>query len=125
MSASPQTHVLWHGTTRHRAESIRENGPDPTFREPGGQPDPEDIGGFSAAPPEVVCLTGTPADVARAKDKLFPNEGGPAILEVEVPEDVYQLAIHAEGGEVRFQPGDGLEELLELWPDLPKRVILT
>jgi hypothetical protein len=92
--------------------------------EPGGQPDPEDIAGFSTALPEVDCPTGNPKVAAWGKAKLFPNEGGPAILEIEVPDGIYQLAIHAEGGEVRFQLGNGLEELLQHWANLTKRIKL-
>lgn len=122
--AGTQGRILQHGTTRQRAEAILQHGPDPYFREPGGQPDPPDVAGFSTALPGVDCLTGTPEAAARGKDNLFPNEGGPAILEIEVPDDVFQLAVHAEGGEVRFQPGDGLEELRQRWPDLAKRIQL-
>ena len=32
-----------------------------------------------------ICSTGTPDTAARNKAELFPNEGGPAILEVAVP----------------------------------------
>jgi hypothetical protein len=41
--------------------------------------------------------------VASGKARLFPNEGGPAILEIEVPESIVRLA--DLGGEVRFEPG--------------------
>jgi hypothetical protein len=55
---------------------------------------------------------------------LFPDEGGPAILEIEVPEEIIAL-----GGdlleEVRFEPGSGLEELLAAWPTLAKRILLS
>src|SRR5262245_6886603 len=115
---------LRHGTTRRRAEAIRLHGPDPNFKEPGGQPDPADIAGFSTALANVDCLTGNPEDIARRKSKLFPDEGGPAILEIEVSETICQLAIRADGGEVRFQPEYGLAELRERWPDLHKKIEL-
>ncbi len=58
---------------------------------------------------------------ARNKNLLFPNEGGPVILEIEVPESLVGKA--DIGGEVRFEPGFGLEELLAAWPSLPKRIL--
>jgi hypothetical protein len=53
---------------------------------------------------------------------LFPDEGGPAILEFEVPEEIARLADDT-GGELRFIPGFGLEELFQAWPSLPKRIV--
>lgn len=123
MAGSPQAHVLWHGTTRERAESIRDNSPDAKYQEPGGQIDPADIGGFSTAVPGVDCPTGNPRAAALGKANLFPDEGEPVILEIEVPDDVFRRAIRVQGGEVRFQPGDGLEELRQCWPSIPKRII--
>lgn len=67
---------------------------------------------------------------ARNKHVLFPNEGGPAILEVGVP--AWILAIHyadpiavglARRGEIRFEPESGLNELRAEWHTLTKRVI--
>jgi hypothetical protein len=76
------------------------------------------------------CGTGTPEQVARDKHSLFPDEGGPAILEVEVPERIMQV-LYAEpiarglsrSGKIRFDPESGLNELLAEWPNLSKRVI--
>jgi hypothetical protein len=65
---------------------------------------------------------GSPAAYAAGKARLFPNEGGPAILEVEVPEWIVRLA-SATGGEIRFEPGYGLEELLAAWDSLTKRIL--
>ena len=110
--------VLRHGTTRRRADSILRNGPDPKFMEPGST-DP--ARGFSTCPPDGPMSVGTPEQYAVGKARNFPNEGGPAVFEVEVPEEIIELAIDA-GGEVRFEPGFGLEELLKSWPQLQKRV---
>jgi hypothetical protein len=110
---------LRHGTTRQRAEAIRQHGPDAGFVEPGGL---DRADGFSTCPAAGPYPVGSPSDYARGKARLFPNEGGPAVLEVEVPESIVRLGIDA-GGEVRFQPGYGLEELLDAWPALPKRVL--
>lgn len=67
---------------------------------------------------------------ARNKDVLFPNEGGPAILEVSVPAWIMALlyadplaAGLARGGEIRFEPESGLDELRTEWHNLKKRVI--
>jgi hypothetical protein len=115
---------LRHGTTRRRAEAILLHGPDPKFREPGGQPDPPDIGGFSTAVSGVDCVTGNPDEVAVRKSRLFPDEGGPAIVHMEVPRSVCELAINVGSGEIRFQPGYGLAELLDCWADLQKTIEL-
>jgi hypothetical protein len=64
-----------------------------------------------------------PEDYARGKARLFPKEGGPAIVEVDVPDAIVALGFHP-GGEVWFGPGFGLEELLAAWPALGKRVVV-
>jgi hypothetical protein len=54
---------------------------------------------------------------ARNKHALFPNEGGPAILEVSVPAWIMAILFAdaiaaglARGGEIRFAPGTHLED---------------
>lgn len=67
---------------------------------------------------------------ARNKHALFPDEGGPAILEVRVPAWI-MAAIYADpvaaglarSGEIRFEPESGLNELRAEWHNLTKRVI--
>jgi hypothetical protein len=67
---------------------------------------------------------------ARDKDALFPDEGGPAILEFIVPAWIMAI-LHsdpiaggiARGGEIRFEPESGLHELRAEWHNLTKRVI--
>jgi hypothetical protein len=122
--------IVQHGTTLQRARSIQANGPDPNYREPGtGRSPPAE--GFSTVigdgPP---CGTGTPETAARNKAALFPDEGGPAILEVSVPAWIMELlyadpiaAGLARSGEIRFEPESGLNELRVEWRNLPKRVI--
>lgn len=109
---------LHHGTTKQRAEAILRNGPNPNFKEPGGF-DP--AGGFSTARPEGPFPTGSPEILAHGKAAIFPDEGGPAIIEIEVPESI--VAVADLESEVRFIPGFGLEELLTIWADLSKRII--
>jgi hypothetical protein len=70
---------------------------------------------------EGRTLTVPPDAVAAGKAQLFPNEGGAAIVEIEVPQSIVQKA--DLGGEVRFEPGYSLEELLAAWPSLPKRIL--
>ena len=110
--------TLWHGTTRSRGEAIVRNGPDPSYREPNSE---NPVEGLSAAPPGGPYLQGDPAIIARGKSVLFPGEGGPVILEFAVSEDIAALADFVV--EVRFMPGFGMEELLNIWPQLPKRLI--
>jgi hypothetical protein len=76
------------------------------------------------------CGTGTPEVAARNKHVLFPDEGGPAILEVCVPAWIMAIlyadpiaAGLARSGEIRFEPESGLNELREEWQNLPRRVI--
>src|SRR5437870_3528221 len=110
---------LRHGTTRQRADAILQNGPDPNYQEPGGLDYAE---AFSTARIQGPYPYGSPETVAAAKAQLFPNEGGPAIIEIEVPESIVRKADLS--GEVRFEPGFGLEELLATWPSLPKRILV-
>jgi hypothetical protein len=122
--------ILHHGTTLHRALSIEANGPDPLFREPGtGQGPPAE--GFSTVIGDGrPCETGTPDEVARGKNVEFPQEGGPAILEVIVPAWIMEI-LHSDffsaglalNGEIRFEPQSGLNELRTEWQNLTKRVI--
>jgi hypothetical protein len=100
-----------------RAEHILQNGPDPK-RVVGG----DAAYGLSTAPVIGPYPLGAPEDYARGKARLFPQEGGPAILEVEVPQSIVARAVHPEG-EIWFGPGFGLEELLAAWPQLSKTVV--
>lgn len=118
MTAGEPVIVLRHGTTRTRAEAVIRSGPDPNFKEPGDTVGAE---GFSTARLQSSYPYGSPDSVAAAKARLFPNEGGPAIIEMEVPQSIVEKA--DLGGEVRFDPGYGLEELLAAWPSLKKRLL--
>ena len=95
------------------------DGPNPGFREPG---ELTTAGGFSMARPAGPFGLGQPEAIARAKAAIFPQEGGPVILEIDVPDDVVRRATDVID-EVRFEPGSGLEELLQVWPSLPKRIL--
>lgn len=129
MTLDPPT-ILHHGTTLHRALIIEEHGPDPLYKEPGtGQLPPAE--GFSTVIGDGrPCKTGTPEQAARKKSSLFPTEGGPAILEVVVPAWIMAILYAdplaswmAKGGEIRFEPDSGLNELRTEWKNLTKRII--
>jgi len=116
--------ILLHGTTRKRAEMIAAEGPDPDFREPDGARAESfstylESGPFVLAPPEKY---------ARDKAALFPDEGGPVILKVDVPDDIIALAVDEayfplSQGIVQFDEGAGLEQLRAAWSTLQKQVL--
>jgi hypothetical protein len=114
--------VLLHGTTFDRANRLLKEPPDPDFVEPGGGPS---AGSFSASLEAGPFPLGTPEMYALAKAKNFPAEGGPAILGVDVPDDIISLAVDEvylplSQGVVQFEAGAGLEELRAAWPGLAK-----
>ncbi len=100
-------------------------GPDPDFTEPGGGARAE---GFSACLESGPFPLGTPQEYARRKAADFPNEGGPVILAVDVPDAIIASAVDERffplsQGVVQFDEGAGLEELLAVWSTLPKRIV--
>lgn len=115
--------ILLHGTTRQRAESILQHGPNPRYHEAGGQPNED---GFSMNVEGGPIYFGHPGDYARGKAKEFPDEGGPVILIVDVPDDIIERAANEwfplNQGLVQFDPGAGLEELAAAWPNLAKAI---
>jgi hypothetical protein len=117
--------ILLHGTTRWRAERILRDGPEVRFREPGGQ-SWED--GFSLCLEAGPFPFGSPEQYARGKANEFPDEGGPVILMVDVPEDVIALTINdwfpLSQGLIQFDRSSGLEELLSAWQNLEKRIVV-
>ena len=115
--------ILLHGTTRVRAERILQQGPDPRFQEPGGQAWDD---GFSLYVEAGPFLFGRPEAYARGKASQFPDEGGPVVLAVDVPDDIVQRAVNdwfpLSQGLVQFDLGAGLEELVASWPTLAKEI---
>lgn len=113
--------ILLHGTTRRRVEQILKFGPNPRFREPGGYPSED---GFSMYLETGPFLFGTPEEYARGKAKEFPDEGGPVILVIDVPDEIVQKAASdwfpLSQGLVQFDPGSGLEELAAAWAAVAK-----
>ena len=115
--------ILLHGTTRLRAESIVQDGPNARFHEPGGQAWRD---GFSMNLEAGPFLFGGPEDYARGKDREFPSEGGPVILAIDVPDEIVLRAVSdwfpLSQGLVQFDPGAGLEELAAAWTTLAKEI---
>ena len=118
---------LHHGTTLWRAQRIVASGPDPNFVEPHG---PQAEFFCTAYANSSLRYLGHPEDYARLKATNFPTEGGPVILEIDVPSWIVDVVLAdsigsdlARSGEVRFEPGAGLDELLREWPNIPKRII--
>lgn len=115
--------ILLHGTTRVRAEQILRHGPKPHFQEPGGQAWED---GFSMNTQAGPFHFGRPEDYARGKAREFPDEGGPVILAVDVPDDIVQRAVNdwfpLDQGLIQFDLGAGLEELIAAWPSLAKEI---
>jgi hypothetical protein len=130
LTTEPSPSILHHGTTLRRARAIEANGPDPSFREPGSGHLPPAEGFSTVIGDGRTCGTGTPRMAALQKDILFPDEGGPAILEVSVPAWIMAI-LYADpiatalacSGEIRFDPESGLNELRAEWHKLTKRVI--
>jgi hypothetical protein len=125
LTPEPSAFVLHHGTTLRRARTIEANGPDPTFREPGSEHFPPAEGFSTVIGDGRLCATGSPEMAA-----LFPDEGGPTILEISLPQWIMAIVYSdpiaaglARGGEIRFDPESGLNELRAEWHNLTKRVI--
>jgi hypothetical protein len=109
----------------HRAQQLEAGGPDPDFIEPGGT---SRAGAFSTYLESGPFPFGTPAEYAHGKAAAFPNEGGPAILKVDVPANIIALAVDEEyfplsQGLVQFEEGPVLEALRAVWPTLSKQIL--
>jgi hypothetical protein len=65
---------------------------------------------------------GSPSAIAIDKATVYPNEGGPAILRMQVPSNLVEKA-NDFGGEIRFDPGAGLEELQQNWSSISTEII--
>ena len=107
-----------HGTTR-----ILQLGPDPRYQEPGGSAWND---GFSMYVEAGPFLFDSPEVYARRKAGHFPNEGGPVILRVDIPDEVLESVdsdlYPLSQGLVQFDEGAGLEELLAAWASLTKEI---
>src|SRR5690348_13789026 len=80
---------LLHGTTRTRAERIIQHGPDVHFIDPGGVGTAENFSFTAEGTPSAV---GDSLTYARGKAVAFPNELGPAVIAVDVPEEIVRMA---------------------------------
>ena len=81
--------ILLHGTTRQRALKIMQAGPDPNFREPNGA---DVADGFSTCFEQGPFPLGRPEAYACGKAAQFKEESGPALLAVDVPDEIIDLA---------------------------------
>ncbi len=115
--------ILVHGTTRVRARQIEATGPDPDFIEPGSGTKAENFSTYLEQGPFLLL---PPEAYACGKAAAFPQEGGPVILAVDVPDDIIALAVDEffplSQALVQFDPGRGLEELRAAWPTLRKEI---
>lgn len=108
--------ILIHGTTRKRAEKIVSEGPNPDFREP--LPHSDELAGPRAESFSTYLEFGPftlspPEEYARHKFSQFPDEGGPVILMVDVPDEIIALAVDEDyfplsQGVVQFDKGAGV-----------------
>jgi hypothetical protein len=107
------------------------SGPDANYREPHGTT----ADGFSTTLANGPTDLGSSEDYAKRKAVNFPAEGGPAILAIELPDDLADAMIAGlgeliagkalnVGSEIRFEPGGGLEQLHAAWHNLTRTVIL-
>lgn len=137
---------LLHGTTRDRADGILRVGPDIDFIEPGGGAVPAENVSFTLG--DSATSLGEATTYAREKARNNPSEGGPAVVAVDVPDDIvraaavehleayrtYGLSIEYDGnaavaelvaltgGYVQFDRGPALTELLAAWGALTKEI---
>jgi hypothetical protein len=130
LTPAPSIIILQHGTTLKRAWEIEAHGPNPNYAEPNSGGRRYDPPGFSTARLDRPFGVGTPEQYARSKSANFPDEGGPVILEIEVPLEIIEiLESHPdardamESGDTLFDPAFGIKELRAEWPKLIKRVI--
>jgi hypothetical protein len=125
-----QSILISHGTTLERAKRLLQEAPNPDFIEPGGVHLTR-AGGFSAVLSKEQDIGLLPAEFyAQSKSEIFPKEGGPAILEIEIPVWIVDIlkndpiaAMIISSGEFRFEPDLGLKELQQAWPTLSKRIV--
>jgi len=129
---------LHHGTTRGWAEAILANGPDPYFRPPGVEGEPE---GFFTARAEGPFPFGSPELAARGKAWEYSETGLAVILEIDIPEALWADLVGkrgeeesgkgvGRGGEVWFgidfwdtKIDFGATKLREVWPQLHKAIL--
>ena len=88
--------LLQHGTTRQRAEAILAKGPDINYREGNNRAE-----GFFVVPagliPDDELGSATSYARAKANNKDFSGEGGPAIVEFELSIDHVSAMVGGEG----------------------------
>ena len=118
MSNPATTRTFLHGTTLNRANAIVTHGPNPKYREPG---DILPSYGFCVYDNEGPFPLGSPEFYARSKANNYPSEGGPVILEMDIPVDIARLSM-TPTGEYQFDDGHGITELIAVWRTIEKRI---
>lgn len=126
---------LLHGTTRDRAERILQYGPDVHFVEPEGM---TTAGNISFTIEGMESVVGESVTYARGKAVAFPNERGPSVIAIDVPDEIVRMAavehlslfggliVYNEGADLRdlaalcggviqFDSGPALDHLLSQW----------
>jgi hypothetical protein len=106
---------LLHGTTLARAERILQHGPDIHFVEPGGTGIAENFSFTAEGTPSAV---GEPLSYARGKAVAFPNERGPAVIAIDVPDEIVRMAavehLSLFGDLIEYDEGADVGELVNL-----------
>jgi hypothetical protein len=125
--APEPTVTLEHGTTMQRAQNLMTKPPDLNFREKGAPPGNK-AEGFSTSIPGLRAEaygTGDARSAALSKARIpeFQDEGGPAILRMEVPVSIARRGERITQGEVRFTERFGIKELQERWSSIVKTII--
>ena len=105
--------ILIHGTTRERAERIAAHGPDPARLGSDG---------FSTYLEGGPFHFGSPEEYACRQAAASPTEGGGAILVMDVPDSIIDLAVSdffpRSQGLIQFDEDAGLRELVAAWPGI-------
>lgn len=119
------TTTIYHGTTLRRGQQILRNGPDLGYKEPGGV---EVAESFSACLKGGPFPCGRPEEYARSKAASFPAEGGGAVVEIVVPNELLELFFDEfftrAQGLVQVERGPGYEVLHQAWPLLTKNLMI-
>ncbi len=110
--------IYHHGTTLQRGEAIMRDGPLPDYQERHAIWAPQ---GFCVTAKDGPFPLGSPEDYARTKALNFPNEGGPVMLEMVIPDEIIRLC-ETPTGDLQFDYGYGIEELRAAWPLIQKQL---
>jgi hypothetical protein len=116
---------LHHGTTMYRAERIIRVGPEPDYGKSVGVRGDHVFSLYcEGASPDY----GTAEEYAFGKDRLFPHEGGPVILTIDIPDDIIAQSVPEidpfSFGYVEFQKGFGIDALRAAWATIATSAVM-